>query len=934
MTKLTAKQESFLTLMKGSEELARRGFQLLLKRKDFVQFFDPLQQVGFFDADKNPAPQPGEREGTVRIPYWAPLDYLTAVARTAGQENDLALANKVLAVVRAVSTWRDPNGQPRSNYQTNRVFAEILGIVPTGAVTINDLSFLPVWLNDPYERMLVTHALDKGALPRFLNSAEPEDRAKAVTILRHCTAIKWHNEDDGQQRTPSTVVDDFWLGDLLKHHAKACGSKAGTEAAKIMLGRVREVFSTPIRRDHSRVFRPAIEDHHQNHRWRSAENRMVEALRDVLLGWCEHDSDSALPFVRTMLHDELEIVRRVGIYILAQHWTKMNGLYNDIVGPGLFDNAHLHELYDLLNAHFAEMTKQQQAATITAIQTLPLPSRGDNPTRLRRRTQQRWLAAIIGKGNARVDEWFSQLQGDPTVGKVPDHPDFDAYMQASWGPGPTAYSPAELTTMAVAHILVDNLNSFQEPGVWRGPTLDGLTSALEAAVRTTPRQYLAILNDFLNAKPVYQHALINGLQQAWESKDTAQESVKWDEGWEQLIAFFEQLVQREEFWQATQDVHQHWVVAAVADCLRAGTHDDAHAYAPDLLARTQAILAVLLNKEPAADHPQDDAMTQAINTPKGRVIEALFSQALRAARTSDKATGAHQLAWASIRPLFEAELAKCNNANYEFSTLCGTYLPQLQYLDQEWSNQHVDEIFPEAYELNTVCAVDGLAYATFAQPVYALLVQHGIIDRALRLELKGRNAREKLLERIGAAYLWGEETLDAPRIAHIFDTGRAEDLEVIARVFWIVRNEPLRPEQKQRILAFWERCVTWTKRQREAPARLLSFLSLLAVYVTTVEKREQELLKTVAPYVHIGHEAYEFIAELLRLAPTNPAEVTAVLEKMIAARAPDYDYEDRLRALLRTLAEKGQRDQVILMAERLRQLPGIQELYDELTTIA
>ncbi len=81
MSALTAKQQSFITIMKTSDELARKGFQLLLQRDDYPRFFDPLQEAGFFAPAANPALVSGERENTVRIPYWSPLDYLKAARR-------------------------------------------------------------------------------------------------------------------------------------------------------------------------------------------------------------------------------------------------------------------------------------------------------------------------------------------------------------------------------------------------------------------------------------------------------------------------------------------------------------------------------------------------------------------------------------------------------------------------------------------------------------------------------------------------------------------------------------------------------------------------------------------------------------------------------------------------------------------------------------
>ena len=54
MSKLTSNQESVITLMTESEELERHGFQLLLKRKDFERFFDPLNEAGLFDGSSKP----------------------------------------------------------------------------------------------------------------------------------------------------------------------------------------------------------------------------------------------------------------------------------------------------------------------------------------------------------------------------------------------------------------------------------------------------------------------------------------------------------------------------------------------------------------------------------------------------------------------------------------------------------------------------------------------------------------------------------------------------------------------------------------------------------------------------------------------------------------------------------------------------------------
>ena len=52
------------------------------------------------------------------------------------------------------------------------------------------------------------------------------------------------------------------------------------------------------------------------------------------------------------------------------------------------------------------------------------------------------------------------------------------------------------------------------------------------------------------------------------------------------------------------------------------------------------------------------------------------------------------------------------------------------------------------------------------------LLRGGIVDRALHYDLKGREAREKILERIAAAYVWGSETLESPRFQELFEKGK------------------------------------------------------------------------------------------------------------------------------------------------------------------
>jgi hypothetical protein len=189
-------------------------------------------------------------------------------------------------------------------------------------------------------------------------------------------------------------------------------------------------------------------------------------------------------------------------------------------------------------------------------------------------------------------------------------------MTSSWGPGASPYTVEELVGFADAHLLSDRINAFEETGAWGSPTLDGLMSTLQNAVRTNPSTFLRALPDVINAKNGFQQAVIRGLQQAWEAKGVPP-GCNWAVGWDQLIGFFEQLGVAAA--PIADENNQHkWLLASIADALRAGTQDDDHAYAPALLTRGKAIINMLLQRLPPETRLTDDPMSTAINTPKGR----------------------------------------------------------------------------------------------------------------------------------------------------------------------------------------------------------------------------------------------------------------------------------------------------------------------------
>lgn len=935
---VTTKLKLFVRRMTESNEQAQWGFSLLLKRTDYEDFFDLLNDAGLFSPEHNPGPVPADQPGYVHIPFWNALNYLEAVSKVAGERNDLLLAGKVMNVVRSVSRAREHDGGIRDNYHTYRMFAEILGHVPISAVSVDDLELIPYWLNSKYDCGLVGNALDTGLIKKLLASNELEDWRKACLVLQHCTAIRWVAEKgfSDDRKNPVTVVDDYWLKELIQHHATTFGAKAGITAAEIFLDRLRDVFGKQGRNSASCLSRPAIEDHDQNHSWDGPTNRFVEGLRDILLAWVDHDAPAAKQYILGLLKDKTEIVRRIGIHLLNQRWNTLKDIYPTVLDSNLFDQGHLHEFYGLLNNHFAMFAETEKAATIEAIRQIPTQNVQDDPEYYLKYVQRKWLSAIAGKGFLPADKWYEELQSDNSLGKLHEHPDFLTYMESWSGPGPSPYSIDELISFAENGSIVDQLNAFQQTDSWRGPTTRALVDMLVGAIKARPLPFLRALQQFLKAKRPYQYGIISGFKHIWDTPPDDYSQIEWDKAWEALIGFFESLIEDAAFW--GEDVvsdrdptpNRDWIPPVIAEFLRSGTRNDEKAYSEQLLPRTWLLIERMLeNLEPESE-AREDAMSQAINTSKGKAIEAMYIHALRACRLSDRSQEGHAHIWTQLQPTLDRELNKCEDTNYEFSTLAGAYIANLDYMDHNWLQVNIKKIFPQQFPTNFACALEGLAYGPATKPIYLLLRDSGIVEVALKSSPKGRHSREKLIERIALAYLWGEEELDGPRYSILFGLGKEEDLVEVSNFFWDVRNQDLEEGQVERIFQYWERCLSWSDASAEAPTKLLSSLSRLSCYIQRVHDRETVLLNAVAPHIQTNYNANEFIEELDRLVEENPEVISAVFQKVIESYKPTYDFQDELKSLINKFAKFGLLEDAMCFANHLRQVAGMQALFDQL----
>ena len=75
----------------------------------------------------------------------------------------------------------------------------------------------------------------------------------------------------------------------------------------------------------------------------------------------------------------------------------------------------------------------------------------------------------------------------------------------------------------------------------------------------------------------------------------------------------------------------------------------------------------------------------------------------------------------------------------------------------------------------------------------------------------------------------------------------------------------------------------------------------------------------------------KMVEELARLVDTDPPGAASLLEKMLESSTPNFDLDDKLKALIEKLAALGLRAEAIRCTEKVRRtLPGMLDLYKKL----
>lgn len=888
---------SAIRLVTGKPQLV----PYLLSHLSGSVWFEELRSAGYFDPMHNLTPiveTSVDGQTLYSAPRWPAVGYLEKIA----EEATLQDAATILELIVRISD--DAKKRTIDNWTTNWTLARTLSKLPTSLITLEHIDVARGWLEGAFSVDVIAVVLGQVLLPRLLEDA---DSTSAEVALALTSALTLMRKPAGGQGTRA-VLDSYHAKQIFDHNASLLGRRCGLDAVTVLIDALRNNDASDLDSAHSHIWRAAIEDHHQDRHRDELRDVLISAVRDAAVAILDENSVSGREVVTSLLDSEYPVIRRIGIYVGGERYETAGELvWPRLTNEWVANSNYWHEIYWFLRKGFPKFRAEERARLVTLLDALRGPTEGGTAHNLAR--QRDLLSAVVGMNDAELDGRFARLV--EVNGRPGEHPDLLVYsIDAGWVGEQSPASPVELLHMS-PEVLSTYLRDFEPSNAWNAPSRRGLADALAQAVRQSESGYMDSLADFIEAHPAYQQAVLSGIRGRWVEDKTSVD-------WVKVLHFAHEIVLSAQFIDGVREdatvfnePTHHWVAREVADLIQAGISEEERAIPQDLLGPASAILIGIARAYPPTPAEAGaDAVSNAINRPRGRALEAIIRLLLHARALHDKGLSASPT-WEDLREFFDEELdlSEAGN-NADFAAHLGVYLPNMRYLAEDWVERNFDRIFSQESQAAWACAAQGFAYQrTLYDWLYTALKDGGHLARMLARDGLPDTVTDKAIQFVALAYLHGTETLSEARVSLIGELlrgRRVDDYAKLAWFLWTLRGG-LDDTQRQRVMVLWLEASRLLSGHEMGSQKQLSHLSLLAVHIGVLTPEIEAAWVQAAPYADVSHHGSTLVAALADVSATNSGASGRVFLAALAGFLPQYDPED-IKTTVANMAVNGEVD--------------------------
>ena len=922
-----------------------------------LKWFDELANRGFFSPLENPKPEL-TTENRVVVPYWEVLDYLDKTAseldadknQEYSREQILKFAYRYLGILRDVTYAAKL--EDTSNYRTWSRFSGILCQLPVELITEDDLHMVEYWMSDSLDNYMVYENIGRKWLPTLLDTKTAHSYGLAEKLFPLIITIKEIDKEksianNGFERIKNTKfrMDIYQARRIVQENVERLGSKVGLMVLDSVTALIRSIIGESNTNKALVLHRPAIEDSEQNRVNDSVIDILIDLFRDALIAFVRTDPENGATFARTRLGMDCALVKRILIHVVSENYTLCGELYNEIISISqeFWNEQYKHEIWTLLQKNYALLSPDAKSNTLDRIDALYTDDE-DMTDEVRAYYQSEWYAAIRDFGIKENDLYHDRIE---KAGVEPEHPSFGVYGEARIIEPKSPKSIDEIIAMSILD-LTSFLNDFEpDTSNFFENQLEGLLNVLQDSIRTDPLKFSRGLKNFAVIDLCFIYHVLEGFRKAWVDEPKQ----PWVGVWASLLGFCEKLVSKDEFWEdgnvskfgsGPMIPNRHWIVGSIASLIEEGVRTDEHSFDEQFLSSAKRIVVILLSRQEEEPYNASmNAITNAINSSRGKCIKALINLTLRNCRIADRNSlkggqNSHSIVWREYQGLFDGELDR-EIPSYEAYTLLARYLPNLLYISTKWTIENLHRVFPKGTPKMWRCAFEGFAYTSNTnREVYDFLKSNGHFTLVLDDESVDSEVKSKVIALACATFLQGLEDVDSDEsfLKEILNRENNGEMKELIRQFWIVINND--ESHTDRVIVFMGEVLNKISLQDQDGQSVASDLCLLVECIDSIDSKVLGYLLKIVPYAEVESNGYHVLEWLAKVSKTQTEQSFEVWKSLLSREISIYP-EEAIRTILSNLltdsynGKKWSRDivDIYLKANALRPHQILLELLDE-----
>ena len=921
MRDLTVEEKSLLADIQNEPDLQSYFF----KKLKGLHWLAPLYEKGYFSIDNMPIPVPSRQEGYYQIPYWPAAIYLTNISKELNEKDNEESAQLVINIIRECT--QHAKDREISNYKVWYQFSQVLPNIPYSLINEQDISVIEYWLSDPYERGITAEEIGTNFLKNLIVNDDMHDYA--LKILNIIFSLTYNEKETGTYKRldVSFGLRDYTIRKITKDLAPLIGCNLQKEGLQLFKSLLTDILDKTDRDTWSSLWRNAVEDHPQNYSKDDAENILVDIFRDSLLSLLDCNSEQCKVYLEFLLNSKYQVLKRIAIYVIGERIQELPVLVPFVFKEEFFNDNYRHEVWQFMHKNFSHIKPEINKTFIDYIHNIII-SDENNDVDERGTAYRRaiWLSSIKDQSTILLNKYNEYVE---QAGTEPEHPDFTSYMHSTRSIGSKSQIPLEELQKMEIPDLIQVMDSTEEGDGFRESGRSGLIKEFRSVVKNNPDAILQNINLFVDKDLAYSHQIIEGFRELWKDK----EIVNWDKAWQILLDFCQLLTSRDEFWSEENSrernsyiANRHWLVSSISDLIEDGVRSDEHAFDIGFLPQSFDLIITLLSRQEGSNFDiSHDSVSTAINSARGKCIETLINHALRSMRQIELLEETKEDIWNKYVDVFNEELQKQDDGEFEFVTLVANYLPNFLYMANDWVIENLPMIFNKDNHQAWVSAFNGYSYVgTVYENIYAFLRDEGHFAAALDDDNLRSQVSDKIIQGAVVAFIHDFENIDGDNslLSLIIERNQYKELHQIVWFSWTQRKKE-DAKLTAKILELWPLILNNIDFESDDGRKIASDLCDWIVFVEEIDKEVYDWLDQVAPYAEYNHNSHEFLRGIHRLSDVYPEKVQKLWLRMLE----EYSYAYPENAIKGALSNFLKLDMGNSSHEGIRLANGIIDAY-------